>query len=73
MVEVRLFATLRQGREKSYQFEDGQAPDGAAILETLGIRQDEVKIFLINGHHSDLSAPIEEGDVISVFPAVGGG
>ena len=73
MVEVRLFATLRRGREKVYHFEADQVAAGSVILKRLGIGEDEVKIFLINGHHSTLDAPIKDGDIVSVFPAVGGG
>ncbi|MCL2491749.1 MAG: MoaD/ThiS family protein [Coriobacteriia bacterium] len=73
MVEVRLFATLRRGREKIYQYASEQAPDGLTVLADLGIGPEEVKIFLINGHHSALDVPLSDGDIVSVFPAVGGG
>jgi len=73
MIEVRLFATLRQGREKIYQYAPEHAPDSATVLVDLGIEEEEVKILLINGHHSDFADPLKDGDVISVFPAVGGG
>jgi len=73
MVEVRLFATLRKDREKVYHFEPDEVATGSEALVRLGIADEEVKIFLINGHHSALSDPIGEGDIVSVFPAVGGG
>ena len=73
MVEVRLFATLRQGREKIYHFEVDQVPHGLGVLEQLSIEPEEVKIFLINGRHSALESELSDGDIVSVFPAVGGG
>jgi molybdopterin converting factor small subunit len=73
MVEVRLFATLRKDREKVYFFEPDEIGSGAEALRRLGIADEEVKIYLINGHHSALDDPIGEGDIVSVFPAVGGG
>jgi len=73
MVEVRLFATLRKGREKVYEFASEEASDGRVILERLKIDSDEVAIYLINGRHSGLDDPIKDEDVIAIFPAVGGG
>jgi molybdopterin converting factor small subunit len=73
MIEVRLFATLRAGREKVTSFSPDEARDGHSVLARLAIGEEEVAIFLINGRHSTLSVPLEDGDVVAIFPAVGGG
>jgi len=73
MIEVRLFATLRVGREKVTSFSSDELSDGFSALKHLDIDEEEVAIFLINGRHSDLSAPLHDGDVVAIFPAVGGG
>jgi adenylyltransferase/sulfurtransferase len=73
VIEVRLFATLRDGREKIYVFEPSEVTAGGEILKRLAIGVDEIKIYLINGRHSELDVPINDGDVVSIFPAVGGG
>ena len=73
MIEVRLFATLRTGREKVVFFAPRDAADGHEVLKRLGIGEDEVKIYLINGRHSELARPLSDGDVVALFPAVGGG
>ena len=73
MIEVRLFATLRNNREKILSLDATACPDGMAILDQLAIPKEDVAIFLINGIHSKLDDPINEGDIIAIFPPVGGG
>lgn len=73
MVEVRLFATLRQGREKKYFFEADEVKTAAMAMEKLGIPTDEVAILLINGFHSKSTDEVKDGAVVSLFPPVAGG
>ena len=47
--------------------------DGYALLGTLGIAPEDVAIFLINGVHHRLDAPLNAEDVVALFPPVGGG
>lgn len=73
MIEIRLFATFREGREKIVYMEPSEAACPADVLDHLGIPHEEVAICLINGFHSDLKAPIKDLDVLALFPPVGGG
>jgi molybdopterin converting factor small subunit len=73
MIEVKLFAGLRAGREKSYEFPADKFKNGLEIGEYLEIPKEKIAILLINGIHSELDATFSDGDVISIFPAVGGG
>ena len=73
MIEVRFFATLRDGRGKIAQVEAEKAKDAGDILRLFGIRPEEVAILLINGFHSKPEDPVRDGDLISLFPPVGGG
>jgi molybdopterin converting factor small subunit len=73
MIEVKLFASLREGREKAYQFPADKFKNGREIGEYLDIHEEKITILLINGIYSELDARINDGDVISMFPAVGGG
>lgn len=73
MLEVRLFATLREGREKIYFFEPGKFSVAAEVLDELKIPHEEVAVYLINGRHSKLDAPLKDGDLVAIFPPVGGG
>ena len=73
MIEVRVFATLRQGRDKVTML----SPEGIAcagdILELLNIPRGEVSILLINGFHRSPETPVKDGDIVALFPPVGGG
>lgn len=73
MIEVRLFATFREGRDKIVYVEPAQAACPADVLDLLNIPHEEVAICLINGFHSALRDPIKDQDVLALFPPVGGG
>ena len=73
MIEVRLFATLRQGREKVYSFSSEEYKTAGELLRTLDIPEKEVAILLINGFHSKPDTAVKDGDIISFFPPVAGG
>lgn len=73
MIEVRLFATFRLGRQKSYSLsveEYRTARDVCALLE---IDPDDVAILLINGFHSKPDDELKDGDLVSMFPPCAGG
>lgn len=73
MIEVRVFATLRQGREKVTML----SPDGIScagdILTLMNIPAGEVSILLVNGFHQKPETPVKDGDIVALFPPVGGG
>ena len=72
-VQVRLFATLRQGRFKRQSLE---LPDGdsvADLLKSLDIPKEDVGMLLLNGRDTALEAPLTTDAVVSIFPALGGG
>ena len=73
MIEVRLFAGLRQGRQKIYQMESGSIATVQDIMDRLSIDRKEVNILLINGFHQKPETQVKDGDIVSLFPAVGGG
>jgi molybdopterin converting factor small subunit len=73
MIEVRLFATFREGRQKIIMLDANQYQKASDITEFLQIASEEVAICLINGRHSKLLEPVKDGDVVALFPPVGGG
>ena len=73
MIEVRLFAGLRQGRQKIYQMEPESIATVQDIMDRLSIDRKEVNILLINGFHQKPETPVKDEDIVSLFPAVGGG
>lgn len=73
MIELRLFATLREGREKIMLLDPETYSSSRIIIDELEIPEEEISILLINGRHSKLDAPLNDGDIVSLFPPVGGG
>ena len=73
MIEVRLFAGLRQGRQKIYQMKSDSIHNVQDIMDRLSIDRKEVNILLINGFHQKPDTEVKDGDIVSLFPAVGGG
>lgn len=72
-IEVRLFATFREGREKRYLLEIKEGTKIADILNQLHIDEEGVSIMLLNGIDGKGDRILSEGDVLSLFPPVGGG
>jgi len=73
MIEVRLFATFREGREKISFLEPKLYHTAAEVIDYFHISEEEVAICLINGRHSKLDSPVSDGDIMALFPPVGGG
>ena len=73
MIEVRLFAGLRQGRQKIYQMESDSVKTVQDIMDKLSIQRSVENILLINGFHQTPETEVKDEDIVSLFPAVGGG
>ena len=73
MIEVRFFATLRDGRGKVAEIPAEGVAAAGDLLRRFEIPAEEVSILLINGFHSKPEDPVKDGDVVSLFPPVGGG
>lgn len=71
-IEIRLFATFRNGRGKKLVLEQKE-PTPRSLLHEIGITEEDVAILLINGQDGDFDQTLTSGDYISVFPPVGGG
>lgn len=72
-VEVKLFATLRKGRQKrlTMELETGATP--ATVMNKLDIKPGQVTMLMINGIYNNVDKKLEDGDVVSLLPPVGGG
>lgn len=71
-IEVRLFATFRNGRGKKV-FVEMNNPTVTEVLRSIDITEDEVAILLVNGQDGRFDQVLVEGDYLSIFPPVGGG
>ena len=72
-VEVRLFATFGEGREKKQKIKINENTTILDIINILNIDENEVAIMLLNGRDGNSDRMLNDGDVISIFPPVGGG
>jgi molybdopterin converting factor small subunit len=78
-ITVRLLATYRRYLPEGHDANEGYtheiAPDtrvGDAVAG-LPIPPGEVYTFFVNGRHANPDQVLQAGDVLAVFPAVGGG
>ncbi len=72
-IKVRLFATLRENRGKELQLSFSEDVTPADIIDKLEIAKADVAILLVNGRDGSLDQQLNDGDVVSIFPPVGGG
>jgi len=72
-ITVKLFATFRIGREKIQvmDLQEGTTPESIASALEIDIK--DIAILLINGRDREMNSSLAEGDVLSIFPPVGGG
>jgi len=71
--KVRLFATLRKDRGREVMVELKEEWTARAVIDQLKIDEKDVAILMINGRDGLLDTKLIEGDVVSIFPPVGGG
>lgn len=72
-IEVRLFATFREGREKKYFLDVEEGTKIIDIIHKFEINKEEASIVLLNGIDGKLDRSLKEGDILALFPPVGGG
>ena len=72
-ITVKLFATFRNGRFKVEQQDWPEGTECQAIVAGLGLTEAEIGIVMINGRHVPLERILAHGDILSLFPLVGGG
>ena len=73
MIEVRVFATLRQGREKITTLSPEGISCAGDILDRMRVPPAEVSILVVSGVHQKPETPVKDGDIVALFPPVGGG
>jgi molybdopterin converting factor small subunit len=73
VVQVRLFATLREGRFKTKEIEVAEGSFISDMLGQLKISEKEAGILLVNGRNATMKDKLGSQDVVSIFPPLGGG
>ena len=70
---VKVFANLRDGREKEQIME---LPEGATpkdVADSLAIPFSDIAIIMVNGRRVEGDVALLENDTLALFPPVGGG
>lgn len=73
VVQVRLFATLREGRFKGKEIEFPEGSQLADLLNSLRILENRTGIMLVNGRNASAEHELAANDTVSIFPSIGGG
>lgn len=72
-VKIKLFAYFRDNR---FREEDREIADHTRVMDIvdgLGIARDEVGVLMINSRHCSFETELQHGDILAIFPVVGGG
>lgn len=74
-ITIKLFAQYRDGRFKS---EERVYPNGTTaqnIMDELGISEEKLPlgVLMVNSKHQKEEYILQEGDILALFPKVGGG
>ena len=78
-ITIRLLAGYRQflpvghDAQAGYCYEISPGMTVGDVLADLPIPRDDVYTFFVDGRHAERDRILQAGDVLSVFPAVGGG
>ena len=70
---IQLFATFRNGRFKEAQKDFTEHITLVQVVEELGIAENEVGMVLVNGRHALMGQELCDGQLIALFPMLGGG
>jgi len=70
---IRLFANFRDGRFTQAAREVAPGTTVGEIADSLHIARDEVGVLFVNGRHAEFDLAPSAGDVVAIFPKVGGG
>ena len=72
-ITVKLFANFRTGR---FSVEEREYPDGTTIgqiADDISLPREEIGIIMVNSRHAKLERVLADGDILALFPLLGGG
>ena len=73
LVKVKLFATFREKRFSEKEMDVAEAISLENLMNILEIPTEQVGILLVNGQSSSPEHKLAARDVVTIFPAIGGG
>jgi molybdopterin converting factor small subunit len=74
-VTVKLFAYYRDGRFDSLKskYSAGTRISDIFSIHKIDLEKDPLGVLLLNGVHAEPQDTLHDGDVVSIFPMLGGG
>jgi len=72
-ITVKLFASFQKGR---FVIEQHDYPSGTVvgqIVRELNLPESELGIVMVNSRHVKLDRELLDGDILALFPLLGGG
>lgn len=72
-VTVKLFAFFRENRFIKEEREYAPGTTVADVVKEQIIDPEEIGVLMINSRHTSLETVLCEGDILAIFPVVGGG
>ena len=72
-ITVKLFANLRINNKKEEEMVLEKESTAMDIIKRLNISEKDASIIMINGRRKNLNTKLYQGDIVSIFPPVGGG
>ncbi|MHC4241816.1 MAG: MoaD/ThiS family protein [Planctomycetota bacterium] len=74
VVEVKLFATFREGRFNERELELPEESSLSDLLKRLKIPEKDAKVLIVNGLAvSAVEHKLSNRDVVAIFPPIAGG
>lgn len=72
-ITVKLFATLRDFGPEIQEMSISDDSSIEKVISSLNLPEDMPLLKIVNGVHTDQKEKLKEGDVLALFPPVGGG
>lgn len=72
-VNVKLFATFRNGRFATARQDYAPGTRIAEVIQALAIPEAEIGMIMLNNRHAEPDQQLEDGANLALFPLLGGG
>ena len=72
-ITVKLFASFRTGRFSVEEREYFEGTSIGQVADDISLPREEIGIIMVNSRHAKLERVLEDGDILALFPLLGGG
>lgn len=72
-ITVKLFATLREYGQNLMEMDVPVSSNPESIIQSLKIPKKDVAVLMLNGRSVNFDEELSDGDVLALFPPIGGG